>query len=71
MSLRRLRSPLHWWCWRTYWLVRWYVFPRLRYDTYCQYCGVKTSTTMHDWATEDVCRDCDVTPEHVVETGNV
>jgi len=41
-----------------YWRFRWYVFPRRRYVTRCQYCVVTTGETMHAWATEDVCAAC-------------
>lgn len=46
---------------------RWYVYPRRRYATRCQYCAATTGVTMHAWATEDVCGACVAT----VETGEV
>jgi hypothetical protein len=52
------------------WRFRWYVFPRRRYMTRCQYCAVVTGKTMHAWATEDVCEPCAAIPEYIVETGD-
>jgi len=52
-----------------YWRFRWYVYPRHRYPTRCQYCGDHTGTTMHAWATEDVCAIC--ASENIAETGDV
>jgi hypothetical protein len=54
-----------------YWRFRWYIYPRRRYVTRCQYCGVATGKTLHAWATEDVCLLCVARSEHVVETGEV
>jgi len=51
------RNPFSWWR-MLYWRCRWYVYPRHRYDTRCQYCRIKTGITMHAWATEDVCTAC-------------
>ena len=54
-----------------YWRFRWYIYPRHRYATRCQYCAAKTGTTMHAWATEDVCAACVSMPEYIGETGTV
>lgn len=61
-------NPFSWWR-MLYWRFRWYVYPRRRYVTRCQYCAVTTGETMHAWATEDVCAACMAIPEYVVETG--
>lgn len=50
-------NPFSWWK-MLYWRFRWYVFPRRRYVTRCQYCTASTGETMHAWATEDVCIAC-------------
>ena len=50
-------NPFSWWR-MLYWRFRWYVYPRHRYATRCQYCAAKTGTTLHAWATEDVCAAC-------------
>lgn len=50
-------NPFSWWR-MIYWRFRWYIYPRRRYATRCQYCGIKTGITMHAWATEDVCTAC-------------
>ena len=50
-------NPFSWWR-RLYWSFRWYIYPRHRYDTRCQYCRLKTGITMHAWATEDICKAC-------------
>ena len=50
-------NPFSWWR-MLYWRFRWYIYPRRRYETRCQYCGLKTGITMHAWATEDVCTAC-------------
>jgi hypothetical protein len=62
-----------------YWRFRWYIYPRHRYATRCQYCAAVTGETMHAWATEDICAVCaaplqafdDAVPEYIVETGDV
>lgn len=61
-------KPFSWWK-MIYWRFRWYVYPRRRYDTRCQYCGAKTGVTLHAWATEDICPACVAIPEHVSDTG--
>ena len=68
-------NPFSWWR-MLYWRFRWYVYPRRRYVTRCQYCRKSTGRTMHAWATEDVCEACDPyrwmsNAEYVVETGDV
>lgn len=52
-----MTNPFSWWR-MIYWRFRWYVYPRRRYPTRCQYCRVTTGATMHVWATEDVCDAC-------------
>ena len=51
------RNPFSWWR-MLYWRFRWYIYPRKRFATRCQYCGLKTGITLHAWATEDVCEAC-------------
>jgi hypothetical protein len=63
-------NPFSWWR-MLYWRFRWYVYPRLRYATCCQYCAATTGQTMHAWATEDVCAACAAIPEYVAETGKM
>jgi hypothetical protein len=53
----RMSNPFSWWR-MLYWRFRWYVYPRRRYATKCQYCGIVTGHTLHRWATEDVCDAC-------------
>jgi hypothetical protein len=52
-----MSNPFSWWR-MLYWRFRWFVFPRHRYDTRCQYCAMITGRTIHAWATEDVCDVC-------------
>ena len=52
-----MSNPFSWYR-MLYWRFRWYVFPRRRFDTRCQYCRVVTGRTMHAWATEDMCASC-------------
>jgi len=74
--VRGRRNPFAWWR-MLYWRFRWYVYPRHRYATRCQYCASPTGVTVHAWATEDVCKRCAAyawtpdDPEYVVETGDV
>lgn len=65
-----MTNPFSWWR-MIYWRFRWYVCPRHRYLTRCQYCAAPTGETMHDWATEDVCPACASLADHVVEIGGV
>jgi len=50
-------NPFSWYR-MLYWRFRWYVFPRRRYTTRCQCCGVPTGRTLHAWATKDICVGC-------------